>query len=103
MGCVSVVTAGETQEWEKSGAGKEFDKACKAGSGVKNSGRVEGSTWKAQGRQRKGSRTACFPGPDPQSRTPQPADRAASQPRPTSRHHLARPRPNPQTKNYPNS
>ncbi len=62
-----VVTAGETQEWEKSGAGKGFDRACKGENlevwvGRKKSG-VSGR--QEQGRQRKESRTACFPGPTP--------------------------------------
>ena len=63
-----VVTAGETQEWEKSGAGKSLTGPAREKEvwvGRENPGSLEDRTWKAQGRQRKESRSGCFPGPTP--------------------------------------
>ncbi len=119
MGCASCdgrQNAG-ARMWEKSGAGKEFDGACKGENlevwvgrekfGVGKRQDLEGTR---QAEKRKPDR--MLPRPHSAADTarprlaiphPPPADRAASQPPPTSRHHLARRRPDLQSQIPPSS
>ena len=101
-----VVTAGETQEWEKSGAGKSLigparEKEVWVGrekSGEFGRQHLEGT------RQAEKKKAGPDASPAPlRRRYPirNPADRAASQPPPASRHHLFRHRPDLQSRTPP--